>query len=157
MVPVSIPHPDKFPPSLKKLTLIGSHVSWQEMSIIGSLPKLEVLKIKDNFFSGPRWETCEGGFLHLKFLKLSHLDLQEWIATADDFPSLERLVLNGCFDLAEIPSAIGDICTLQAIEVYRSSKSPVDSARQIEESQRSWGNDELKLFIYPHFQEDTSF
>ena len=87
------------------------------MSIIGLLPNLEVLRVKENFFSGPKWETCEGGFLHLKFLKLSHMDLQEWIASADNFPSLETIVLNGCPDLAEIPSAIGYICTLQLIEV----------------------------------------
>ncbi|XP_027184292.1 putative late blight resistance protein homolog R1B-17 [Coffea eugenioides] len=156
MVPVTISSSDKFPSSLKKLTLVGSHVNWEEMSIIGMLPNLEVLKVKDNFFNGPKWETCEGGFRRLRFLKFSHMDLQEWIATADDFPSLEILVLNGCLQLEEIPSALGDICTLQVIEVYRSSDTVADTARQIQESQRNWGNDEFKVFIYRHFQDNIS-
>ncbi|CDP05521.1 unnamed protein product [Coffea canephora] len=156
MVPVTISSSDKFPSSLKKLTLVGSHVNWEEMSIIGMLPNLEVLKVKDNFFNGPKWETCEGGFRRLRFLKFSHMDLQEWIATADDFPSLEKLVLNGCLALTEIPSAFGDSCTLQVIEVYRSSDTVADSACQIQESQRNWGNDEFKVFIYRHFQDNIS-
>ena len=104
------------------------------------------------FFRGLKWETCAGGFLSLKYLKFSHVDLHERMASAEDFPSLEQLVLSGCLDLAEIPSALGGICTLQVIEVYRASNSLVHSSRQIQESQRSWGNNDFKVFIHHHFQ-----
>ncbi|XP_027152293.1 putative late blight resistance protein homolog R1A-10 [Coffea eugenioides] len=145
MVPLGIPHPEMFPPSLKKMTLIGSHLNWKEMAIIGELPNLEVLKIKDNFFSGPLWETSDDGFGSLKFLKLSHLDLQNWISYSGHFPRLEWLVINGCLDLEVIPSEMGEIPTLQKIEVYRSSNSAVESAGQIQESQRCFGNDDFKM------------
>ncbi|XP_027099154.1 putative late blight resistance protein homolog R1A-3 [Coffea arabica] len=153
MMPLSIPHPKMFPPSLKKMTLIGSHLNWKEMAIIGELPNLEVLKIKDNFFRGPLWETSDDGFCSLKFLKLSHLDLQNWISSSSHFPRLEWLVINGCLDLEVIPFEMGEIPTLQKIEVYKSSESAVESARQIQESQRCFGNDDFKVFIYQHFQE----
>lgn len=153
MMPLSIPHPKMFPPSLKEMTLIGSHLNWEEMSILGELPNLEVLKIEDNFFSGPLWETSDDGFRSLKFLKLSHLNLQTWISFSSHLPRLEWLVINGCLELEVIPSEMGEIPTLQKIEVYRSSDSAVESARQIQESQRSFGNDDFMVFIYQHFQE----
>lgn len=155
MVNFSIPHPLIFPPSLKKLTLIGTHCKWREMSILGMLQNLEVLKLKDNSFSGPCccWETCDDGFPQLKYLKLSHMDLQQWISSSSHFPKLQHLVLNGCLDLEQIPLEIGDILTLQTIEVYRSSDSAAESAKQILEIQNSVGNEFLKVFIYQQFQE----
>ncbi|XP_027075804.1 putative late blight resistance protein homolog R1B-13 [Coffea arabica] len=154
MVPFSVPEPSKFPPHLKKLTLIGSHIDWKGMSVIGMLPNLEILKIKDNFFNGPKWETGDEGFCHLKFLKLSHTDLQQWIASSSSFPSLEQLVLNGCLDLEEIPSSLEEIYTLEIIEVYHSCQSVADSARRLQEIQSYMGNDELKVLIHPNFEEE---
>ncbi|KAI5679180.1 hypothetical protein M9H77_10130 [Catharanthus roseus] len=148
MVPFHIRH-ESFPPSLKKLTLVGSHVKWEEMSIIGLLPNLEVLKIKDNFFSGPIWETMEEGFCSLKFLKLSHVDLQQWISCRSHFPRLEHLVLNGCLDLEEILTEIEEIDTLHTVEVYRSSKSTDKWAEEIKINRR----EEVKVLVYPYFQE----
>ena len=113
------------------------------MSVLGMLPNLEILKIKDNFFSGPRWETSEDGFRSLKFLKLSHVDLEQWITSESHFPKLELLVLNACLDLVEIPSAIGDIYTLlgyQGVQIIK--------AWRIQELQRNFGNDESNVFIY---------
>lgn len=154
MIQFCLPQPSKFPPHLKKLTLIGSHLDWKEMSIIGKLPNLEILKIKDNFFSGPVWEAREEGFCNLKFLKLSHMNLQKWIASSSSFPCLEQLVLNGCLDLEEIPSSFEENYTLEKIEVYRSSESAANSARQIQESQKYIGNEELQVIIHPYFEEN---
>ncbi|CDP05441.1 unnamed protein product [Coffea canephora] len=153
MVPWSFPHPHMFPPSLKKLTLIGSLVNWNEMSILELLPSLEVLKIKDNFSNGPQWETSDHGFPCLKFLKLSYTDLPEWISSSSHFPNLQKLVLNGCLKLKEIPYEIGEIPTLQTIQVYRSSESTMESARQIHESNIDIGNYDLKVFIFHHFED----
>ncbi|KAI5678123.1 hypothetical protein M9H77_09073 [Catharanthus roseus] len=148
MVPFSIPNIHKFPPCLKKLTLIGSHVNWEEMSLIGMLPNLEILKVKDNFFSGPIWETMDEGFPSLMFLKLSHMDLCKWISSSDHFPRLKRLVLNDCLELEEIPFEFGDIPTLQTIEVYHSSNSTVESAKQILESQKSTAETLVYLLVF---------
>ncbi|KAI5679178.1 hypothetical protein M9H77_10128 [Catharanthus roseus] len=148
MVPFHIRH-ESFPPSLKKLTLVGSHVKWEEMSIVELLPNLEVLKIKDNFFSGPIWETMEEGFCSLKFLKLSHVDLQQWISCSSHFPRLEHLVLNGCLDLQEILTEIEEIDTLHTVEVYRSSKSTIKWAEEIKINRR----EKVKVLVYKRFQE----
>lgn len=132
-----IPQPSIFPPSLKKLTVKGS-LDWKEMTTIGRLPNLKALKLRDNFFNGQQWETSDEGFRHLKFLKLSHTNLQRWIASSSSFPCLEHLVLHRCLVLEEIPPSIGDIQTLQMIEVSHSSPSAADSAWQIKNHRSIW-------------------
>ncbi|KAL0356360.1 UNVERIFIED_CONTAM: putative late blight resistance proteinR1B-16 [Sesamum radiatum] len=106
-----------FPESLKKLTLIGSMLSWKDMSIIGSLPHLEVLKLKEYSFTGAVWEPVEGEFSRLKFLLIERLDLVRWIAENTHFPCLEHLIISDCMDLEAIPSGIGDIATLKVIDI----------------------------------------
>ncbi|CAI9113814.1 OLC1v1014495C1 [Oldenlandia corymbosa var. corymbosa] len=158
MIPFTIPDIRKFPPTLKKLTLVGSHADWTEMSIIGQLPNLEVLKIKDNFFSGPLWETNDNnGFRCLKFLKLSNLDIQKWICSSDHFLQLRRLVINDCLDLEEIPSDLGELPTMEIIEVYGSAASVAESARQIQEAQRDICNEDFRVFIYPQRLDTDAF
>ncbi|KAK4428136.1 putative late blight resistance proteinR1B-12 [Sesamum alatum] len=98
-----------FPESLKKLTLSGSMLSWKDMSIIGSLPHLEVFKLKEYAFTGPVWEPIEGEFPRLKFLLIERIDLERWIAENTHFPCLEHLIIRDCLDLEAIPSSIGDI------------------------------------------------
>ncbi|XP_031101226.1 putative late blight resistance protein homolog R1B-17 [Ipomoea triloba] len=44
--------PSGFPPNIKKLTFRYTFLPWEEMSIIGQLPNLEVLKLKDFAFCG---------------------------------------------------------------------------------------------------------
>ncbi|KAD7117466.1 hypothetical protein E3N88_04734 [Mikania micrantha] len=46
-----------FPDSLKKLSLSGCRLPWSDMSIVQSLPNLEVLNILGHAFLGPKWET----------------------------------------------------------------------------------------------------
>ncbi|KAA8529816.1 hypothetical protein F0562_034327 [Nyssa sinensis] len=59
----------KFPEKLKRITLSGTNLKWSEMWMLGILPNLEVLKLKFHACVGPQWETCDGGFCRLKFLK----------------------------------------------------------------------------------------
>ncbi|XP_022871950.1 putative late blight resistance protein homolog R1A-10 [Olea europaea var. sylvestris] len=69
-----------FPTSLQKLAIIGGKFPWKDMAIVGSLPNLQVLKLKDNAFHGPAWEPNEGEFLQLKFLLLEDIYLVHWRA-----------------------------------------------------------------------------
>lgn len=149
----SIPPPSKFPPSLKKLTLRGGYLDWEEISNLGKLPNLEVLKLGDSFFSGTTWKTNEGEFDRLKYLELSWMDLQLWITSSSShFPSLQHLVLDRCMYLEEIPSCIGDVPTLDMIEVSWSSRSAMESARTIQEEQMELGNDGLQVvLVYERF------
>ncbi|KAL2559040.1 Late blight resistance protein R1-A [Forsythia ovata] len=136
-----------FPSSLKKLTLTKFRLPWNEISQIGRLPNLEVLKLLFKSFEGQRWDMKDEEFLNLKYLKLDNLDIAQWNASSDHFPCLQRLVLLRCKQLEELPSCLGDIPTLQVIEMQWCSPSAAESARQIQENQNDIGNDEdFKLF-----------
>ncbi|CAA3031201.1 late blight resistance homolog R1A-10 [Olea europaea subsp. europaea] len=137
------------PSSLKKITLERGRIDWKYMRIFGSLPNLEVLKLREYAFQGREWIPNEGEFLTLKFLLIWETDLVHLRANSTHFPCLEHLILRNCSKLVEIPSDIGDIPTLQIIEIDCSSPSAADSAKKILDDQQSLGNDGLKVFIHP--------
>ncbi|KAL2515436.1 Disease resistance protein RPP8 [Forsythia ovata] len=136
------------PPTLKRLTLRGCRLSWKSMVIISSLPNLEVLNLEEITFDGSVWKPSEGNFLQLKVLHLHETDLEHLKADETNFPSLQHLTFSDCRKLVEIPSAIGDIPTLQVIELSKCSKSAVNSVKLIQEEQRDLGNDNLQIIIH---------
>ncbi|KAK4425890.1 putative late blight resistance proteinR1B-12 [Sesamum alatum] len=90
----------------------------------------------------------EGSFyLPRRFLLLEKLNLVEWAADETHFPRLQHLLIRGCSALEEIPSSIGEIPTLEIIELDECSPYVVASAKQIQEEQREYGNDSLQLRI----------
>ncbi|KAL2229736.1 UNVERIFIED_CONTAM: putative late blight resistance protein R1B-16 [Sesamum indicum] len=145
-----------FPPSIRKLTLSKLTIHWGFMTTIGLLPNLEVLKIRKCTFKGqemqPRddeeWVLTEGEFCSLQFLLLEKLkNLVHWQADETHLPRLRHLLIRGCSALEEIPSGIGEIPTLEIIELDECSPSVVASAKQIQEDQREYGNDGLEVRI----------
>ncbi|KAL0298519.1 UNVERIFIED_CONTAM: putative late blight resistance proteinR1B-19 [Sesamum radiatum] len=138
-----------FPMMLKKLNLEGFILSQQNMATIGSLPNLHVLKVAKCSFRDCKWETTEGEFPQLKFLKIDGTNLKQWVTESGHFPSLERLLLYSLGDPCEIPDVIGEIPTLELIEVTRWNKSLVELAKRIKEEQQDSGNDYLQVRIYP--------
>lgn len=136
-----------FPATLKRLTFIGTHLVWNEMEKIGMLPNLEVLKLINMAFVGERWETSDGGFPRLKYLKLESLDIEQWHTSSEHFPNLVHLKLDGCWILEEIPLDLGDIYTLEIIEVGYGNHNVVQSAYDIKEDQETKGNDLLKILV----------
>ncbi|KAI3467120.1 hypothetical protein Pfo_023783 [Paulownia fortunei] len=136
-----------FPSNLKKLTLTKFCLPWREISKVGTLPNLEVLKLLFRAFEGKTWDMRDGEFLKLKYLKLDSLNLEQWNASSDHFPCLQRLVLLRCKKLKEIPSDLGSVPTLKAIELQWCSDSAANSAKQIQEEQIEMGNEELMLLI----------
>ncbi|KAK6136240.1 hypothetical protein DH2020_030029 [Rehmannia glutinosa] len=135
-----------FPRTLKKLTLSGLRLPWKDMTTsVGSLPNLEVLKLRNFACKGGEWETCEGGFVRLKYLLIDQSDLRDWITDSSHFPSLKCILFRRCWDLSEIPDGVGEIATLERIEVHFCYKSLAESARRIQEEQQGWGNDVLKV------------
>ncbi|XP_010327076.1 putative late blight resistance protein homolog R1B-14 isoform X1 [Solanum lycopersicum] len=139
---------DVFPPTLKKLTLRGCQLPWDQMTILCKLPKLEVLKLKHYAFQGSEWESTDERFQQLKFLLLDGTDLIHWKASSIQFPKLENLVLKNCGCLYEIPDDVAEIPTLLFIELYHCSSSADDSANRIREEQISMGNDDLVVRIH---------
>ncbi|KAK1423639.1 hypothetical protein QVD17_18945 [Tagetes erecta] len=133
------------PKTLKALSLFGCHLPWSDMSIIQSLPNLEVLKLTCNGFEGSCWNAEEQVFQELKFLRLEILDIQQWKADEESFPSLRHLEIFNCKDLEEIPLDIGDIPTLELIKINNCRASLDESVRMIEEQQHDSGNVNLKV------------
>ncbi|CAA2994813.1 late blight resistance homolog R1A-10 [Olea europaea subsp. europaea] len=136
-----------FPTSLRRLILDGIQLNPSELSILGSMPNLEVLKLRMGIFLCREWEPNEGEFLKLKYLQLYRVDLKSWRADSIHFPRLERLVIWDCYELDEIPSGFEEIPTLQYIELDYCGDSIVESAKKIEEAQLDWGNDAFELYV----------
>ncbi|KAL2553114.1 Disease resistance protein (CC-NBS-LRR class) family [Forsythia ovata] len=140
-----------FPPNLKKLTLSGCRISWTNMSTFGSLPNLEVLKLKDFDFEDGVWKTNEGEFGKLKFLHIECNNLEFWEVEGTHLPSLQCLSLGHCRRLKCIPTEIGEIPTLQVIALFGCKKSVVTSAYSIQEEQQDLGNDGLQVHNHKEF------
>ncbi|XP_042059143.1 putative late blight resistance protein homolog R1B-16 [Salvia splendens] len=144
-----------FPCNIRKLVLCGCEINSRVLGTLCELRKLEVLKISACSFkreeetSDEEWEVAEGDeFPSLQFLYLEFLILVSWIADWTNFPRLHHLRVDNCIYLEEIPSGIGEIPTLQLIELDGCSKSAVASAETIvEEQQSDYENYDLKLSI----------
>ncbi|KAL9237559.1 hypothetical protein vseg_012092 [Gypsophila vaccaria] len=132
------------PWTVRKLTLSKFRFPWSEMETIAALPQLESLKLKDGAFKGKKWVTS-AEFPSLKHLSFEELDIEEWEASEDDFPILERLAVRNCNSLKAIPSEFSEIDTLISIEVLSSCVSIVESVEEIEKSQRNSGNSQFKI------------
>ncbi|XP_057775408.1 putative late blight resistance protein homolog R1B-17 [Salvia miltiorrhiza] len=137
-----------FPSSLNKLSLTHFSFHWDDLSVIGSLPLLEVLNLEVNYVrKGSTWSPVDGQFQRLKFLKIEFCDLTCWNADSCHFPILEKLVLCG-LKLEEIPWGIGEISTLKLIRVNCCSKSAAISALKIKAEQLECeDNDDLQIQV----------
>ncbi|CAA2933257.1 Hypothetical predicted protein [Olea europaea subsp. europaea] len=139
------------PLNLKKLTLVGLYLSRKQMEIIGRLRCLEVLKLVSAAFEWEQWDTSESEFPQLKYLKLCDVKIAEWNASSDNFPRLQRIVLEHCKNLKIIPSNLGDIPTLQKIELFMCGQTANESAKKIEEEQKEMGNENFEVTICSTF------
>ncbi|CDO99208.1 unnamed protein product [Coffea canephora] len=137
----------KFPLNLKKLTLSGNCQPRSEISTIGKLPNLEVLKLRSESFVGEEWVVKEGEFPKLRFLELSRLSIRNWTATSDNFCHLEKLVVCNCLKLEEVPACLAECLTLEMIEVKWCRESVANSVKQIQQEQMDSGNEVLKIII----------
>ncbi|XP_059623563.1 putative late blight resistance protein homolog R1A-10 [Cornus florida] len=142
-----LPQTSWFPPNLKKLTLSFFRLPWEEMRTLARLPNIEVLKLSREAFEGSTWDANDSEFRTLRFLKLQGLDIEQWNASSKHFPNLQRLVLDRCQQLKQIPNDLGEISTLEMIQLQYCSNSAETSARKIQEEQQSLGNDGLEIFV----------
>ncbi|XP_027118398.1 putative late blight resistance protein homolog R1A-3 [Coffea arabica] len=100
---------------------------------------------------GQKWELMEGGFPKLRVLTLEFAKIVEWTETDPDsddyFPCLQQLKLHGIYNLEMMPSCLGRISTLETIQVARCGDGVKSSIREIEEAQKYYGNENLKIII----------
>ncbi|KAJ9550616.1 LOW QUALITY PROTEIN: hypothetical protein OSB04_014661 [Centaurea solstitialis] len=137
-----------FPATLKKLSLVRCLLPCIQMSLIQLLPNLEVLNLQGDLTRrGRKWDACEQQFRQLKLLTLDTLHIKHWKATSTSFPCLKKLTLRRCIYLEEIPLEIGDIATLEHIEINKCNMSLVESVQRIQHEQHDMGNSELKITV----------
>ncbi|KAK6148285.1 hypothetical protein DH2020_019197 [Rehmannia glutinosa] len=142
-----LPPSNKFPPKLRSLTLSATFLNWEQMSVLGNLRNLEVLKLKDNAFVGECWEVEDDGFRLLRLLLIEYTNLVYWIASDHHFPNLRCLFLRNCEELEELPEELANVQSLRVIELHRTSKTATASARKIQDENLSSGG--LKVYVFP--------
>nr|GME14991.1 putative late blight resistance protein homolog R1B-16 [Ipomoea batatas] len=146
--------------NVRKLMFECMKFVWKEINVLSELPRLEVLKLMVSDL-GKKWEVPENvKFCQLICLKIWSGNLKHWEAGADNFPKLERLFLNKCYELREIQISFAEISTLNLIQLERCRHSAVMSAKQIQVEQHDCGNENMvvieKKTIQPHSLEDDS-
>ncbi|XP_042058185.1 putative late blight resistance protein homolog R1B-16 [Salvia splendens] len=159
----------KFPGHIRKLVLDACVLTSRVSRTLCALHKLEELTIEACLFLSEmrskeevEWEVEDGEvFSSLQFLSLGSLFFVRWIADETNFPRLRHLYVKDSLQLEEIPSSIGDVPTLQLIDLQDCTESVVASAERIVEEQSDYGND-IKLCISetpnrqrPHFQKES--
>ncbi|WMV53708.1 hypothetical protein MTR67_047093 [Solanum verrucosum] len=138
---------DIFPPSLKELKLTRTFIPWEAMNLLANLPNLEAFMGVDAF-DGTDWTLNEDiVFPKLKYLRILFGCLARWEASSNNFPMLEQLLLDGLYELEQIPESIGDIMTLKLIKIDHCGSGVETSAKKIQQEQQSRGNYELQVQI----------
>ncbi|XP_057775446.1 putative late blight resistance protein homolog R1B-8 [Salvia miltiorrhiza] len=137
-----------FPRWLNKLRLSNFIFEWDDLTMIGSLPTLEVLEVENNW-NCSTWSPVDGQFQRLKFLKIEGSNLRCWNADSCHFPILENLLLVDLYELEEIPWGIGEIPTLKLIHLHLCSNSAAISAIKIKDEQLQYqeNDDDLQIQI----------
>nr|GMD75180.1 putative late blight resistance protein homolog R1A-4 isoform X1 [Ipomoea batatas] len=154
---ICLRNPQAFPQNLKELTLSHTRLQWKHINIIGYMPSLEVLKLKNKPVCDETWEPSDGGFRRLKFLLIDYCDrFQYWEATPDHYPVLERLVIRNCLHINEIPSSFEDMITLRLIDLTLYTDSLLASAQRIQKAQQDLGNYGLAVRNAAPFKEFVS-
>nr|GMD75253.1 putative late blight resistance protein homolog R1A-4 isoform X1 [Ipomoea batatas] len=114
----------------QKLKLSGTKLSQRDLTTIGMLPELRVLKL-ENALLGRVWEVAEGEFRKLRFLLIEDKKLKQ-LQSDETYTllHLKRLVLRCCNCLEQIPSSFFDR-NMKRIELDGCNPSFVASAKQL--------------------------
>ncbi|XP_073127547.1 putative late blight resistance protein homolog R1A-10 [Henckelia pumila] len=144
-----------FPLSLKELALTRCRLPWKDMSIVGSLPNLELLQLWFHACKGQTWCPIEGHFVRLKVLDIRKTYLVHWRADKTHFPVLQHLIL-GYLDLEEFPQDFGEHQTLTKIEVISCGDSAKGWAEEVGEEQQSFGNEGFRVIIPQRLENKTT-
>ncbi|XP_059290197.1 putative late blight resistance protein homolog R1A-10, partial [Lycium ferocissimum] len=108
--------------TLKKLSLSSTRFDWSEAAKLGELEFLEVLKLKENAFTGESWRLETTPFCQLQVLWIDKADLKFWEASKVNFPKLRNLVLKSCENLEAVPYELAGVGSLQEIMLENTQK-----------------------------------
>ncbi|KAH0662595.1 hypothetical protein KY284_027526 [Solanum tuberosum] len=139
-----------FPSNLKELCIGGCFITEEMVLNIARLKKLESLTLEGGFhweeIEYHCWDVTIVEFPALKYLALHFMRMEEWKASEESFPVLEKLVIRECHYFKEIPISFADIPTLRLIELFECTDSLVVSAVNIKnEIEENTGCDSLRV------------
>ncbi|XP_062087852.1 protein RECOGNITION OF PERONOSPORA PARASITICA 7-like [Humulus lupulus] len=93
----------QYPPNLKILTLSGSQLGKESITLLGKLPHLNILRLFGSSYSSRQMECICGDFAELVVLKLWMLDeLEEWKIEKGAMPHLRELEIRRCPNLKHV-------------------------------------------------------
>jgi len=110
----------QFPPSLMQLSLSNTEVMEDPMPMLEKLPRLQVLKLKQNSYLGRKLACVGSGcFPELKVLHLKSMYwLDEWTMEAGAMPKLESLIVNPCAYLRKLAEELWCIKSLCKLNLH---------------------------------------
>ncbi|KAJ4794056.1 Disease resistance protein RPP8 [Rhynchospora pubera] len=115
------------PTNLTKLTLLGSRIKEDPMSVLERLQCLTVLKLLEHSFMGAKLTCTEGGFPRLQTLKLDSLqNLRHWDIKEGAMPRLTHLEIGQCFQLCALPD-LQKVPTLQNLILSTSLHETIEA------------------------------
>ncbi|CAN4099977.1 unnamed protein product [Withania somnifera] len=141
-----------FPSNLWHLEISGCFLTEKMVLNIARLKRLEILTLMGGFPLALNdyycWDATNVEFPVLKYLELNVVRMEEWKASEESFPMLEKLVLRTCYYFNEIPPSFVDIPTLKLIDLYDCIDSLQVSAMSIKrEIEENTGCDRLQVLI----------
>ncbi|KAL7123432.1 hypothetical protein ACP275_01G104200 [Erythranthe tilingii] len=130
-----------FPQDIRKLSLSGCGLPWENMGVIASLPNLTVLKLRWYALCGPVWKTSEVQFPSLQYLLLEDLDIECWEFDGELFLFLDHVIFRHCYKLKTIQNQLEfvnrvevDDCSLSFEKKMRKWRSTYDTEAKIRSS-----------------------
>ncbi|KAE8057413.1 hypothetical protein FH972_014108 [Carpinus fangiana] len=123
-------HDEYFPLSIIVLTLSVSEQKKDPMPILAKLPKLSVLRLLADSYTGNEMVCSNGGFQSLTNLKLWMLKkLKTWTVEEGAMPILKELEIRCCHELKELPDKLLNPSRIEKIILTNMQKEFVANVR----------------------------
>ncbi|XP_024955751.2 probable disease resistance protein At1g58390 isoform X1 [Citrus sinensis] len=134
-----------FPHGLTHLSFSNTDLMDDPMPALEKLPLLQVLKLKQNSYSGRKLNCGSDGFPNLKVLHLkSMLWLEEWTMGIGAMPKLECLIINPCAYLKKMPEQLRCIKSLNKFDCWWPQPELRQKLREFEDKEQCG----IQLFPY---------
>ncbi|KAK8662496.1 hypothetical protein V6N13_092069 [Hibiscus sabdariffa] len=138
------------PPDIVKLTLSHCRMKQDPMGVLKRLPYLRVLILEYNAYEGSKMICSANGFPQLHSLQMDGLaELEEWEIEEGAMPQLQSLCLWKISKLKMIPEGLRYITTLQQLKLEYMGTS---LKQRIENKDEKEGEDFYKMRHIPHIQ-----
>lgn len=117
------------------------------MLTLDKLPHLQVLKLKQNSYSGRKLAcVCSCGFPELKVLHLKSICwLEEWTIGAGAMPKLGSIIVNPCAYLRKLPEELWCIKSFCKLDLHWPQPELRQNLRALEDMEQQY---DIQLYPY---------